>query len=163
MGAYKYVEELYKKKQSDVLRFLLRVRLVSDPPRPTASTSTIYLRRSRRRHLPATLLLPRWFKELVLHSGKADRRTACGSMWQWRRSCPWGSAVANDALALIGTFLLLRAQAQLHAARLSSCPARHMLASGLGALAYSRRARMRRWMERCWGERNRHDILIISY
>lgn len=28
MGAYKYVEELYKKKQSDVLRFLLRVRLV---------------------------------------------------------------------------------------------------------------------------------------
>ena len=31
MGAYKYVEELYKKKQSDVLRFLLRVRLVSSP------------------------------------------------------------------------------------------------------------------------------------
>jgi len=28
MGAYKYVEELYKKKQSDVLRFLMRVRLV---------------------------------------------------------------------------------------------------------------------------------------
>ncbi|RKP02108.1 hypothetical protein CXG81DRAFT_25264 [Caulochytrium protostelioides] len=26
MGAYKYMEELYKKKQSDVLRFLLRVR-----------------------------------------------------------------------------------------------------------------------------------------
>jgi Ribosomal L15 len=26
MGAYKYVEELYKKKQSDVMRFLLRVR-----------------------------------------------------------------------------------------------------------------------------------------
>ncbi|KAL0052400.1 hypothetical protein WJX82_001527 [Trebouxia sp. C0006] len=26
MGAYKYVEELWKKKQSDVLRFLLRVR-----------------------------------------------------------------------------------------------------------------------------------------
>jgi len=26
MGAYKYVEELYKKKQSDVLRFLLRIR-----------------------------------------------------------------------------------------------------------------------------------------
>ncbi|KAI6007393.1 ribosomal protein L15e [Pisolithus albus] len=26
MGAYKYVSELYKKKQSDVLRFLLRVR-----------------------------------------------------------------------------------------------------------------------------------------
>ena len=26
MGAYKYVEELYKKKQSDVLRFLMRVR-----------------------------------------------------------------------------------------------------------------------------------------
>ncbi|KAI8049671.1 ribosomal protein L15e [Syncephalis plumigaleata] len=26
MGAYKYIEELYKKKQSDVLRFLLRVR-----------------------------------------------------------------------------------------------------------------------------------------
>ena len=25
-GAYKYMEELYKKKQSDVLRFLLRVR-----------------------------------------------------------------------------------------------------------------------------------------
>ncbi|NJA57293.1 50S ribosomal protein L15e, partial [Streptomyces sp. NEAU-H3] len=26
MGAYKYVEELWKKKQSDVLRFLLRIR-----------------------------------------------------------------------------------------------------------------------------------------
>src|ERR1700741_1053332 len=26
MGAYKYLEELYKKKQSDVLRFLMRVR-----------------------------------------------------------------------------------------------------------------------------------------
>ncbi|KAJ1560394.1 60S ribosomal protein L15 [Nowakowskiella sp. JEL0078] len=26
MGAYKYIEELYKKKQSDVLRFLLRLR-----------------------------------------------------------------------------------------------------------------------------------------
>jgi len=26
MGAYKYVEELYKKKQSDVIRYLLRVR-----------------------------------------------------------------------------------------------------------------------------------------
>ena len=26
MGAYKYMEELYKKKQSDVLRFLLRIR-----------------------------------------------------------------------------------------------------------------------------------------
>ena len=28
MGAYKYIGELYKKKQSDVLRFLLRVRCV---------------------------------------------------------------------------------------------------------------------------------------
>merc|ERR1712205_73972 len=26
MGAYKYIEELWRKKQSDVLRFLLRVR-----------------------------------------------------------------------------------------------------------------------------------------
>jgi hypothetical protein len=43
MGAYKYVEELYKKKQSDVLRFLLRVRLVSDPPRhpPTSAPSIV--------------------------------------------------------------------------------------------------------------------------
>jgi large subunit ribosomal protein L15e len=29
MGAYKYIGELYKKKQSDVLRFLLRVRYIS--------------------------------------------------------------------------------------------------------------------------------------
>jgi hypothetical protein len=29
MGAYKYISELYKKKQSDVLRFLLRVRWVN--------------------------------------------------------------------------------------------------------------------------------------
>lgn len=29
MGAYKYIGELYKKKQSDVLRFLLRVRCVT--------------------------------------------------------------------------------------------------------------------------------------
>lgn len=27
MGAYKYIQELYRKKQSDVLRFLLRVRV----------------------------------------------------------------------------------------------------------------------------------------
>jgi len=26
MGAYKYIEELWRKKQSDLLRFLLRVR-----------------------------------------------------------------------------------------------------------------------------------------
>lgn len=26
MGAYKYMQELYRKKQSDVLRFLLRIR-----------------------------------------------------------------------------------------------------------------------------------------
>jgi hypothetical protein len=32
MGAYKYVGELYKKKQSDVLRFLLRVRSVYELP-----------------------------------------------------------------------------------------------------------------------------------
>ena len=31
MGAYKYIGELYKKKQSDVLRFLLRVRYVDVP------------------------------------------------------------------------------------------------------------------------------------
>mmetsp|Transcript_34379 Transcript_34379/g.50518 ORF Transcript_34379/g.50518 Transcript_34379/m.50518 type:complete len:207 (-) Transcript_34379:3-623(-) len=43
MGAYKYLEELWKKKQSDVLRFLLRVRAweyrqgakVSTIPRPS--------------------------------------------------------------------------------------------------------------------------------
>ena len=28
MGAYKYMEELWRKKQSDVMRFLLRVRYV---------------------------------------------------------------------------------------------------------------------------------------
>ena len=26
MGAYKYIQELWRKKQSDVMRFLLRVR-----------------------------------------------------------------------------------------------------------------------------------------
>lgn len=26
MGAYKYMQEIYRKKQSDILRFLLRVR-----------------------------------------------------------------------------------------------------------------------------------------
>lgn len=31
MGAYKYIGELYKKKQSDVLRFLLRVRCAKTP------------------------------------------------------------------------------------------------------------------------------------
>ena len=43
MGAYKYLEELWKKKQSDVLRFLMRVRtweyrqksVVHRAPRPT--------------------------------------------------------------------------------------------------------------------------------
>ena len=32
MGAYKYIGELYKKKQSDVLRFLLRVRCAAIQP-----------------------------------------------------------------------------------------------------------------------------------
>jgi hypothetical protein len=32
MGAYKYIGELYKKKQSDVLRFLLRVRYAAVLP-----------------------------------------------------------------------------------------------------------------------------------
>lgn len=27
MGAYKYIQELYRKKQSDVLRFILRIRV----------------------------------------------------------------------------------------------------------------------------------------
>lgn len=27
MGAYKYMQELYRKKQSDVMRYLLRVRV----------------------------------------------------------------------------------------------------------------------------------------
>ena len=43
MGAYKYMQELYRKKQSDVLRFLLRIRCwqyrqlhrVHRAPRPT--------------------------------------------------------------------------------------------------------------------------------
>merc|ERR1712244_208536 len=43
MGAYKYMQELYRKKQSDVLRFLLRVRCwqyrqlstIHRAPRPT--------------------------------------------------------------------------------------------------------------------------------
>ncbi len=43
MGAYKYLEEIYKKKQSDLLRFLLRVRCwyfrqlsaIHRAPRPT--------------------------------------------------------------------------------------------------------------------------------
>lgn len=43
MGAYKYMQELYRKKQSDVMRFLLRLRCwqyrqlhrVHRAPRPT--------------------------------------------------------------------------------------------------------------------------------
>lgn len=43
MGAYKYMSELYRKKQSDVLRFLLRIRCwqyrqlasIHRAPRPT--------------------------------------------------------------------------------------------------------------------------------
>lgn len=43
MGAYKYLEELYKKKQSDLLRFLFRIRCwqlrhvsaIHRAPRPT--------------------------------------------------------------------------------------------------------------------------------
>ena len=31
MGAYKYMEEMWRKKQSDVMRFLLRVRYVYRP------------------------------------------------------------------------------------------------------------------------------------
>lgn len=43
MGGYKYVQEVYRKKQSDVLRYLLRIRVwqyrqmtrVHRAPRPT--------------------------------------------------------------------------------------------------------------------------------
>ena len=43
MGAYKYMQEIYRKKQSDVLRFLLRIRCwqyrqlsaIHRAPRPT--------------------------------------------------------------------------------------------------------------------------------
>ena len=43
MGAYKYIQELYRKKQSDVMRFLLRIRVwqyrqlasIHRAPRPT--------------------------------------------------------------------------------------------------------------------------------
>ena len=43
MGAYKYIQELWRKKQSDVMRFLLRVRcwqycqlsVLHRAPRPT--------------------------------------------------------------------------------------------------------------------------------
>jgi large subunit ribosomal protein L15e len=45
MGGYKYVQEVYRKKQSDVLRYLLRIRVwqyrqmtrVHRAPRPTRS------------------------------------------------------------------------------------------------------------------------------
>jgi len=36
MGAYKYMEELWRRKQSDALRFLLRVRAWEYRQRPNA-------------------------------------------------------------------------------------------------------------------------------
>ena len=41
MGALKYVEELQKKKQSDVIRFLLRVRCWEVRISPTPNLSII--------------------------------------------------------------------------------------------------------------------------
>ncbi|KAL1791629.1 60S ribosomal protein L15 [Sigmodon hispidus] len=32
MGAYKYIQELWRKKQSDMMLFLLRVQLLAVPP-----------------------------------------------------------------------------------------------------------------------------------
>ena len=46
MGALKYVEELQKKKQSDILRFLLRVRCWEVRPRQRVGfviTAQVYL------------------------------------------------------------------------------------------------------------------------
>ena len=60
MGAYKYIGELYKKKQSDVLRFLLRVRYVG-------------LGMQER----ATLILPVIFDLQVLGVPPAERYPSC--------------------------------------------------------------------------------------
>merc|ERR1712168_1656312 len=59
MGAYKYLQELYKKKQSDLLRFLFRIRCwqlrhlaaihrASRPTRPDKAKRLIYRVRLRR-------------------------------------------------------------------------------------------------------------------
>lgn len=65
MGAYKYMQELYRKKQSDVLRFLLRIRCwqyrqltkMHRAPRPSRPDKARRLgykaKQGTRRHLPA--------------------------------------------------------------------------------------------------------------
>ena len=51
MGAYKYLEELYKRKQSDVLRFLLRVRAWEYRQLPKTSRVTRPTRPDKARRL----------------------------------------------------------------------------------------------------------------
>merc|ERR1712196_198567 len=51
MGAYKYMEELYKKKQSDVMRFLLRVRCWEYRQLPVVHRATKPSRPDKARHM----------------------------------------------------------------------------------------------------------------
>ena len=51
MGAYKYLEELWKRKQSDVLRFLLRVRAWEYRQLPKVSRVTRPTRPDKARRL----------------------------------------------------------------------------------------------------------------
>ena len=56
MGAYKYIEELWKKKQSDVLRFLQRVRVWEYRQLPAIHRVTRPTRPDKARRLVALML-----------------------------------------------------------------------------------------------------------
>jgi hypothetical protein len=55
MGAYKYMEELWKKKQSDVLRFLQRVRVWEFRQLPAIHRCTRPTRPDKARRLLSTI------------------------------------------------------------------------------------------------------------
>ena len=61
MGAYKYLEELWRKKQSDVMRFLLRIRAWEYRQLPKIHRVTHPTRPDKARRLGPVVILPRTF------------------------------------------------------------------------------------------------------
>ncbi len=64
MGAYKYLEELWRKKQSDVMRFLLRIRAWEYRQLPKIHRVTHPTRPEKARRLGPVKILPRDFCRL---------------------------------------------------------------------------------------------------
>jgi ribosomal protein L15E len=85
MGAYKYMQELYRKKQSDVMRFLLRMRCwqyrqlhrVHRAPRPTRPDKARRMgyRATQGKHLPVLNWFLQAYEQLERMPSKLNDET----------------------------------------------------------------------------------------